>query len=247
MALDIEELDWADTPIGVISLRRRHEPVVGHDVYEVKIDDEFLMSSLFTVVETELAHLGLARVQGDRLHVLVGGLGLGYTLRAALEDERVEQVQVIEAVAAVIDWHRRDLLPDTVGLAADPRCDLQLGDFFALVAAGGTARATYDAVLLDIDHSPQHLLHPSHGEFYSSRGLRRLAELLVPGGTFALWSDDPPDPVFEAALMEVFTDPETHVVTFANPLTRSGSASTVYVAQARGTSGSADPQVRPSR
>ncbi len=72
MALRIEELDWADTPIGVISLRRRHEPVVGHDVYEVKIDDEFLMSSLFTVVETELAHLALARVEGDRLQELVG-------------------------------------------------------------------------------------------------------------------------------------------------------------------------------
>lgn len=140
MALRIEELDWVETPIGVISLRRRHEPVVGHDVYEVKIDDEFLMSSLFTVVESELAHLGLARVKGERLHVLVGGLGLGYTLRAALEDDRVEQVQVIEAVAAVIDWHRRDLLPDTVGLAADPRCDLQQGDFFAQVDAGATPR-----------------------------------------------------------------------------------------------------------
>ena len=233
MALRIEELDWVDTPIGVISLRRRHEPVVGHDVYEVKIDDEFLMSSLFTVVETELAHLGLARLEGDRLQVLIGGLGLGYTLRAALEDDRVEQVQVIEAVAAVIDWHRRDLLPDTVGLAADPRCELQHGDFFAQVAGGTTARTTYDVVLLDIDHSPQNLLHPSHGAFYSSAGLRRLAELIVPGGAFGLWSDDPPDPSFEAALAEVFVDPATHVVTFANPLTGGESASTVYVAQAR--------------
>jgi spermidine synthase len=231
MALRIEELGWADTPIGVISLRRRHEPVVGHDVYEVKIDDEFLMSSLFTVVETELAHLGLARVEGDRLHVLIGGLGLGYTLRAALEDDRVSQVQVVEAVDAVIDWHRRDLLPDTVGLAADPRCDLQLGDFFAQVADGTTARASYDAVLLDIDHSPQNLLHPSHAAFYTAHGLRRLAERIVPGGAFALWSDDPPDPVFQATLDEVFIDPATHVVRFANPLTGGESASTVYLAQ----------------
>ncbi|MDN5894772.1 MAG: spermidine synthase [Nocardioides sp.] len=232
MALRIEELDWAETPIGVISLRRRHEPVVGHDVFEVKIDDEFLMSSLFTVVETELAHLGLARVEGERLQVLVGGLGLGYTLRAALEDDRVEQVQVIEAVAAVIDWHRRDLLPDTVGLAADPRCDLQHGDFFAQVAAGATARATYDAVLLDIDHSPQHVLHPSHGAFYSTAGLRRLAARIVPGGIFGLWSDDPPDQVFEVALNEAFVGVESHVVTFANPITGGESASTVYLAQA---------------
>lgn len=230
MGLRIEELDATDTPIGVISLRRRHEPVVGHDVYEVKIDDEFLMSSLFTVVEQELARLGLARARGERLHVLVGGLGLGYTLRAALEDARVEQVQVIDAVAAVIDWHRRDLLPDTVGLAADPRCDLVHGDFFALVAAGETPRSTYDAVLLDVDHSPRNLLHPSHGDFYTADGLARLTSILAPGGVFGLWSDDPPDADFEAVLAGVFAHSETHVVTFANPLTGGTSASTVYVA-----------------
>lgn len=245
MGLRIEELDATDTPIGVISLRRRHEPVVGHDVYEVKIDDEFLMSSLFTVVEQELARLALARVAGglarvpgagtgSGLHVLVGGLGLGYTLRAALEDPRVAQVQVVDAVAAVIDWHRRDLLPDTVGLAADPRCDLVHGDFFALVAAGTTPRAAYDAVLLDIDHSPRHLLHPTHGPFYEAAGLQRLTDLITPGGVFGLWSDDPPDPGFETALAEVFDEPSSHVVTFANPLTGGESRSTVYVAVSRG-------------
>ena len=231
MALHMEELGWEDTPIGVISLRRRFEPAVGHDVYEVKIDDEFLMSSLFTVVETELAHLGLAAAGGEGLQVLVGGLGLGYTLRAALEDQRVAQVQVVEAVSAVIDWHRRDLLPDTAGLAADPRCDLQHGDFFAQVARGATPRAAYDVVLLDIDHSPQHVLHPSHAAFYEPAGLRRMAELITPGGIFALWSDDPPDPVFEGALREVYVDVETHVVTFANPVAGGESASTVYVAR----------------
>ena len=231
MALRIEEIDWAETPIGVISLRRRFEPVVEHDVYEVKIDDEFLMSSLFTVVEQELAHLGLAKVDGEGLQVLVGGLGLGYTLRAALEDPRVAQVQVIEAVAAVIDWHRRDLLPDTIGLAADARCDLVHADFFAAMAADTTPRPTYDAVLLDIDHSPQNLLHPSHGSFYTDEGLQRLASKIEPGGVFGLWSDDPPEADFEGALARVFSSTATHVVTFANPITGGESASTVYVAQ----------------
>ncbi|CAN5660507.1 hypothetical protein BH11ACT8_BH11ACT8_12340 [soil metagenome] len=231
MALHIEEIDWVDTPIGVISLRRRHDPVVDRDVYEVKIDDEFLMSSLFTVVEIALARLGLARVTAERPRVLVGGLGLGYTLRAALEEPRVTSVTVIEFVAPVIDWHRRDLLPDTVGLAADPRVELVQGDFFALVAGGPLPGAPYDAVLLDIDHSPRHVLHPSHQAFYDPDGLRRLAGSLVPGGVFALWSDDPPDPRFEAALDEVFEQPETHVVTFPNPLTGGESASTVYVAR----------------
>jgi spermidine synthase len=233
MALRIEELDATDTPIGVISLRRRYERLVGHDVYEVKIDDEFLMSSLFTVVEQELAHLGLARIgdPGGDLHVLVGGLGLGYTLRAALQDERVLQVQVIDAVEAVIEWHRRDLLPDTVGLAANPRCELVHGDFFALVASGETPRPSYDVVLLDVDHSPQNLLHPSHGAFYTADGLARLAAILAPAGVFGLWSDDPPDPEFEAVLDEVFEQGTTHVVSFANPLTGGESASTVYVAK----------------
>ena len=229
----IEELDATETSIGVISLRRRFDSVVGHDVYEVKIDDEFLMSSLFTVVEQELAHLTLARIgDPDRdLRVLIGGLGLGYTLLATLEDPRVVQAQVVDAVAAVIDWHRRDLLPETRGLTADPRCDLVHGDFFALVASGSTPRASYDAVLLDVDHSPQHLLHPSHGAFYTPDGLTRLTEILAPGGVFGLWSDDPPDPEFEASLDAVFARRTTHVVTFANPITGGESASTVYAAQ----------------
>ncbi len=232
MALRIEELDATDTSIGVISLRRRWEPVVGADVYEVKIDDEFLMSSLFTVVEQELAHLGLSRIDtGGDLHVLVGGLGLGYTLRAALQDERVVQVQVIEAVEAVIDWHRRDLLPDTVGLTTDPRCELVHGDFFALVASRETPRPSYDVVLLDVDHSPLNLLHPSHGAFYTADGLARLAAILAPAGVFGLWSDDPPDPDFEAVLDEVFDQSTTHVVSFANPVTGGESASTVYIAK----------------
>ncbi len=204
MALRIEELDATDTPIGVISLRRRYE----------------------------LANLGLARVADtDRdLHVLVGGLGLGYTLRAALQDGRVRQVQVIEAVEAVIEWHRRDLLPDTVGLAANPRCALVHGDFFALVASGETPRPSYDVVLLDVDHSPRNLLHPSHGAFYTAEGLARLATVLAPAGVFGLWSDDPPDADFEAVLDEVFEQSTTHVVSFANPLTGGESASTVYIA-----------------
>jgi hypothetical protein len=80
-----EELDSAETPMGTISLRRRLEPSRQIDVYEVKLGDEFLMSSLFTVAEIELARLGLAAADGDDLDVLVGGLGLGYTAQAALE------------------------------------------------------------------------------------------------------------------------------------------------------------------
>ncbi len=138
---------------------------------------------------------------------------------------------MIEAVEAVIDWHRRDLLPDTAGLTADPRCELVHGDFFALVAAGEAPRASYDVVLLDVDHSPQNLLHPEprcvlHSRRVGATGRRSSP----PAGVFGLWSDDPPDPGFVAVLDGVFDQCTTHVVSFANPLTGGESASTVYVA-----------------
>jgi spermidine synthase len=230
-----EELAWRDTPMGEISLRRRVEPTLGVDVFEVKLGDEYLMSSLFTVAEIELARLGLAAVTGTGLDVVVGGLGLGYTARTVLDDVRVGSLLVVEALSEVINWHERELLPDTAGLAADPRVRLVNGDFFALTASEGgydpkVSGRRFDAVLVDIDHTPGHLLHPSHAAFYSVEGLRRLTDHLYPGGVFALWSDDPPDPEFAAVLAEVFDTADAHVVDFANPLTGGVSSNTVYVA-----------------
>ncbi|WP_404387340.1 spermidine synthase [Humibacillus xanthopallidus] len=234
MSKRLEEIDWQHTPLGPISLRRRLEPSLQVDVYEVKLGDEFLMSSLFPVAEIELARLGLAAVSADRLDVLVGGLGLGYTAATALEDDRVASVSVIEALAPVISWHDRQLLPDTANLTTDPRTDLVQGDFFALArghaGSGPGLPARFHAVLLDIDHTPHHVLHPSHAAFYSADGLRQLASRLHPGGAFALWSDDPPDEGFTALLGEVFASAAAHLVTFANPLTGGTSSNSVYVA-----------------
>jgi len=120
MSLRFEELDFQATPMGDLSLRRRIEPTLGVDVFEVKLGEEFLMSSLFTVAEEELATLGLAAVTGTDLDVLVGGLGLGYTAVAALADPHVRSVTVIDALPAVIDWHRRGLLPVSATLTDDP-------------------------------------------------------------------------------------------------------------------------------
>src|SRR6185369_1086148 len=106
-----EELDYQPTPIGAVSLRRRHDPHFNTEVYEIKIDDDFLMSSLFTVGEVELARLGLAACAGTDLDVVVGGLGLGYTALTVLEDSRVRSLVVVEALDAVIGWHRRGLVP----------------------------------------------------------------------------------------------------------------------------------------
>jgi spermidine synthase len=227
-----EELAWRATPIGEISLRRRRDPQLHVDVYEVKVGDEFLMSSLFTVAEEELARLGLAALPGDDLDVVVGGLGLGYTARAVLQDPRVRSLLVVEAVGEVISWHERGLLPEASALTADPRNRFAEADFFALAASddGFDAGRRFDAILLDVDHSPRHVLAPANAELYTAGGLRRLAAHLRAGGVFALWSDDPPDAGFEAALDAVFPVRRSHVVTFANPLTGGESANTVYVA-----------------
>jgi spermidine synthase len=232
MALRFEELAWRATPMGEISLRRRVEPTLGVEIYEVKLGDEYLMSSLFTVAEVALADLGLAELTGDGLDVVVGGLGLGYTARAVLADVRVRSLHVVEALPDVIDWQQRGLLPLSDELTGDARCHFVEGDFFALVGTGfgpGVPDRLH-AVLVDIDHTPRHVLHPSHAAFYRADGLGRVAAMLHPAGVFALWSDEPPDDDFLAVLGGVFAAVAAHVVSFANPLTGGLSANTVYVA-----------------
>ena len=85
-------------------------------------------------------------------------------------------------------------------------------------------------MLVDIDHSPRHLLNPAHAPFYEADGLRRLTDHLHPGGVFALWADGAPDPDFVAVLESVFATATAHVVSFPNFSTGGTSASTVYVA-----------------
>lgn len=238
MSLQFEELDFRPTPLGDLSLRRRRVPSLGDfDVFEIKLGDAFLMSSLFTRVEIALAELGLAGLAARELDVVVGGLGLGCTAHAALQNPAVSSLLVVDALDAVIDWHRRGLVPLGKELSSDSRCRFVNGDFFALAdnpeegfdpAQPGRR---FDAVLLDIDHSPVNLLHSRHGAFYELEGLRRLAAHLRPGGSFALWSDDPPDTGFLKKLSAVFGASESHIVTFDNPLQDRESASTVYVAR----------------
>lgn len=236
MSNTFEELDWQQSAMGEISLRRRRELSLGIDVFEVKLGDEFLMSSLFTAAEIELARLGLEHLQSDDLDVVVGGLGLGYTAVAALEDARVRSLTVIEALAPVIDWHKRALLPVSERLTADERCHLVQDDFFKWAATAGDPGVPlqqFHAILLDIDHTPQAVLHPSHAAFYSIEGLGRLAHRLHPGGVFALWSDAAPDDKFCTLLAQVFESPKAHVVRFANPLRGGESSNSVYVARTK--------------
>jgi spermidine synthase len=236
MSIDFEELDYQKTDLGELILRRRRlVSLEGTEVFEIKLGESFLMSSLFTKVEIALAELGLGELEAGALDVVVGGLGLGYTAAAVLENPAVKSVVVIEALSAVIGWHRRGLVPLGAKLASDPRCRFLHGDFFQLADSATldpeNPGKRFHAVLLDIDHSPRALLHPRHGSFYEGKSLCRLAAQLHPGGVFAMWSDDPPEEEFLQALEGAFGSSRAHIVQFQNPLLDCVAASTVYVAR----------------
>jgi spermidine synthase len=242
MSLLFEELDYRDTPIGGLSLRRRRELSLGVDVFEIKLGDEFLMSSLFTTSEIALARLGLAGLVGQKsnkaLDVVVGGLGLGYTAQAVLEHDTVASLIVVEALAPVIDWHARGLVPLGPALTGDTRCRFVLGDFFALAASEtgfdpDAPGRLFDAVLVDIDHSPDALLDAGNAAFYGEAGLTRLAMHLKPSGVFGLWSNEHADDAFTARLAGVFADARAEAVTFHNPLQDRPFTQTVYLANKR--------------
>ena len=163
MSLLFEEIDSQFSTIGQISLRRRRMPAFGdRDIYEVKLGDEFLMSSMFVDAEEALSTLGLAALETDKanandLSVVVGGLGLGYTAVTALKDTRIKELFVVDALDTVIGWHKDELVPLGKILNADPRNHYVLGSFFdlAIDPKKGFDPAhpgkKYDAILLDID------------------------------------------------------------------------------------------------
>jgi len=237
MSAMFEELDYQPTEIGAISLRRRHDLRLGQDVLEIKLDDEFLMTSAFTASEIALARLGLAACAGDALDVVVGGLGLGYTAREVLASRRVRSLDVIEYLQPVIDWHRNGLLPLGPELTGDARCRLIHGDFFALSAGRegydpDRPGRLYDAILVDIDHSPEALLDPRSTSFYQPEGLRTVLQHLRPGGIFGLWSNEPPDARFTDRLSAVFAEAWAEAVVFHNPLQDRPFTQSVYLARA---------------
>lgn len=225
-----EELDVQQTPLGELILRRR-QPVSmpGQWVYEVKLAGRFLMSSLVADSERELARRGLLRVPGQGLSVLVGGLGLGQTALAVLEDPRVASLDVVELLPAVLSWHERGIVPAGAALRADPRCRLLQDDCFALLQR--EPERAYDAILIDIDDAPDDLLDGSHAGFYGERGLRLARRWLRPGGVLALWTNVAHKEAFAARLATAFAHVEQEDVVFDNPLLEEQETNALYFAR----------------
>ena len=227
MAL-FEELDYAQTDLGELILRRR-ATTRGVEIFEVKLDGQFLMSSLVNASEVALADLALAELDGTDLRVAVGGLGLGHTADAALGNPNVASLVVLEYLPEVIAWHTKNLVPLASRLVDNPRCTLVNANFFAWLQSSSDDR--FHAILVDIDHSPDHLLVDTHGPFYDLQGLARLNDRLHRGGVFALWSGGPPADDFLQKLRSVFGRAEAHPVTFRNPLLDLEDTNTIYLAR----------------
>jgi spermidine synthase len=232
--MKIKELAFHPTPLGPLVLRVRPEPILGDmEVYEVKLGEEFLMSSLFVAGEEALADLGLEGLTGE-LEIVVGGLGLGYTAKRALENTDVSSMIVVEAFEEVIGWHKKRMVPAADALASDSRCRFVQGDFFELAVAGFDANGPgreFDAVLVDIDHTPDHHLDKQNAGFYTEEGLGSLKVQLRPGGVFALWSNDESDDDFVNLLRSVFGSAEGHNIKFRNPYSNQLAVNSVYVAR----------------
>lgn len=241
MDLIFEELDYQKTPFGEISLRRRSEPRLDNKlIYEVKLGEEFLMSSLFVEAEEQLSALGLNQLHQnghtENVDVIVGGLGLGYTAITALRDPHVRSLRTIDVMQPVISWHQQGILPVGDVLQSDARSELVHADFFSVATdekPGFFNSEPVHAVLLDIDHSPSHWLNEQNKGFYTPASLQRVANKIVSGGVFALWSNDWPDDEFTTLLDQIFCDTQAHVVRFPNPYSGGESINTVYVSSKR--------------
>jgi spermidine synthase len=151
---------------------------------ELRVNGVFVMDTAETTTERLLARSAIDAV-GDPSRVLVGGLGLGYTVRELLADPRVEQVVVAELEAAIIDWMRDGTLPGR-DLLADPRVEIFVGDVRALVDS--IDGAAFDVVLLDVDNGPGYLVHDANAAVYTAEFLQQCMGILRPGGRLAVWS-----------------------------------------------------------
>jgi spermidine synthase len=189
------EVARATSERGEVVLRRR-----GDGALELRVNGVFVMDTERTATEEALARAALARHAGPAA-VLVGGLGLGYTTRAVLADDRVRQVTVVEVEEAVVRWLRDGTVPHGPALLADDRLRVVTAD--VRVAVAEAQRETYDVVLLDVDNGPGFLVHDGNQAVYGTEFLGTVRRVLRPGGVVVVWSADEAPPL-HAALVTVF-------------------------------------------
>ncbi|WP_405539422.1 spermidine synthase [Streptomyces antimycoticus] len=218
-------VDRREGPYGEVVLRRRGGGGPSGDaVFEIIINGCFLMDTSDGRSERLLIRAALGALPADRPSpaLLIGGLGVGFSLVEAVAEPRWGRIAVVEREAAVIDWHREGpLAAVTAGALADPRAEIVHADLVAWLRPGPQtpqapqAPQSYDALCLDIDNGPDWTVTEDNDGLYSPAGLAACAARLAPGGVLAVWSARP-SPAFEESLRNAgFTQVRTEEVTVA--------------------------------
>lgn len=204
----------AETPRGELVLRRRYDGA--REVLELRANGVFVMDTAETGSERALAEHALTRAARPH-RVVVGGLGLGFTLEAVLEDPRVAQVTVVEIEPPLVGWLRDGTVPHGPGLLGDPRVRVVVDDVARALADAPDGSA--DLVLLDVDNGPGYLVHEANAALYGRESLAGLRRVLAPGGAVVVWSAAR-EPGLLAALAAAYDEAEE----LACPVTLQGRA-----------------------
>ncbi len=193
-------------PSGEMQLQQRQLDD-GSTAFEIISDGVFLMASYNQTSERALARHSLAELdnrQGPKPRVLIGGLGMGFTLQETL-DVGVESADVVEINPYIIEWNRSHFAALNGKALADSRVTIIQQDLFLFLTA--LSHDVYDAIMLDVDNGPSWLAHEKNGQLYTFETLKTWSELLKPGGVFAIWSAQA-EPAFLRNMGSVFTTAE---------------------------------------
>lgn len=244
MPINFQVLAYEPTPLGTLCLRRREllsQP--GVIVTEVTLNHEFLMSSLYTESERQLARIAVSLHGGHSLRVLVGGLGLGYTAQTAIDAEQVAHVDVMELLPQVIDWMERGLTPLSQELTGRSDVRFQAADVYESLLQE-TSAPIYDVIMIDVDHSPDdRLAEDGVGQqFYTAAGLRAACGHLRPGGVLAVWSYAASSP-FADAMQDVFPAVHVEPVSYHNQLVNESATDWLFFGQLSPGDGNASREV----
>jgi spermidine synthase len=201
--MEYVEIARAESERGELVLRERRNQAAAAAL-ELRVNGIFVMDTLETSTERALASAALAVVENPR-SVIVGGLGLGFTMHEVLADSRVEKCAVVELEQSLVDWMRDGTIPHGPSLLADERVAVVVADI--AVAVAEARPASYDLILLDVDNGPGYLVHEANATLYTASFLADARAALRAGGALVVWSADAA-PELEAALREVFGEVE---------------------------------------
>lgn len=221
----------SESPRGEVVLLRRERD----GELELRVNGVFVMDTRETSTERAIAVLALDEIEQARpvaglrdVRVLVGGLGLGFTLAALLRNPEITEIEVVEIEPAVVGWHQDGLIPHTAGIIEDPRVWLRVGDVRDVV--GARSPGSLDAIVLDVDNGPGYLVYDANATLYETDFLTSCRSRLAPAGRLVVWSAQEASGL-NAALSHVFGSADLHHM--AVQLGNRSETYAAYVAPAR--------------